>query len=89
MGKVNYAAPELVLGDVKSQNYTTDIYALGVLLYQLSTGHLPFSGTDQDILSANLRCALPMKDVKCKDFRKIIKKAQIKPKLKGMPVWQR
>ena len=33
MGKVNYAAPELVLGDVKSQNYTTDIYALGVLLY--------------------------------------------------------
>ena len=40
MGKVNYAAPELVLGDVRSQNYTTDIYALGVLLYQLCTGHL-------------------------------------------------
>lgn len=82
MGKVNYAAPELVLGDVKSQNYTTDIYALGVLLYQLSTGHLPFSGTDQDILSANLRCALPMKDVKCKDFRKIIKKATDKTQTK-------
>lgn len=75
MGKVNYAAPELVLGDVKSQNYTTDIYALGVLLYQLCTGHLPFSGTDQDILSANLRKSLPMNDIHRSDFKKIIRKA--------------
>lgn len=75
MGKVNYAAPELVLGDVKSQNYTTDIYALGILLYQLCTGHLPFSGTDQDILSANLRKPLPMKDIHGKEFKKIIRKA--------------
>lgn len=75
MGKVNYAAPELVLGDVRSQNYTTDIYALGVLLYQLCTGHLPFTGTDQDILSANLRKSLPMSDVRRSDFKKIIRKA--------------
>lgn len=75
MGKVNYAAPELVLGDVKSQSYTTDIYALGILLYQLCSGHLPFSGTDQDILSANLRSSLPMKDIKGYDFRRIIRKA--------------
>lgn len=75
MGKVNYAAPELVLGDVRSQNYTTDIYALGVLLYQLCTGHLPFTGTDQDILSANLRKSLPMGDVRRNDFKKIIRKA--------------
>lgn len=75
MGKVNYAAPELVLGDVKSQNYTTDIYALGILLYQLCAGHLPFSGTDQDILSAHLRNSLPMKDISGKEFKKIIRKA--------------
>lgn len=75
MGKVNYAAPELVLGDVKNQSYTTDIYALGILLYQLCAGHLPFSGTDQDILSANLRSSLPMKDVKGNDFKRIIRKA--------------
>ncbi|MDE6335507.1 MAG: serine/threonine protein kinase, partial [Muribaculaceae bacterium] len=75
MGKVNYAAPELVLGDVKSHNYTTDIYAMGVLLYQLMTGHLPFSGTDQDILAANLRKDFPMKDVKRGDVKKIIQKA--------------
>lgn len=75
MGKVNYAAPELVLGDVKSQNFTTDIYAIGVLLYQLYTGHLPFSGTDQDILKANLHKKLPMKDVRSSEFRHIINKA--------------
>lgn len=75
MGKVNYAAPELVLGDVSSQSYTTDIYALGILLYQLSTGHLPFSGTDQDILSANLRRSLPMKDVRNSKLKRVIRKA--------------
>ncbi len=75
MGKVNYAAPELVLGDVQNQNYTTDIYALGILLFQLCTGHLPFSGTDQDILSANLRSPLPMKDVHGTEFKRIIRKA--------------
>ena len=75
MGKVNYAAPELVLGDVKSQSYTTDIYALGILLYQLCAGHLPFSGTDQDILSANLRSSLPMKDIRGNNFKRIIRKA--------------
>lgn len=75
MGKVNYAAPEMVLGDVKSQSYTTDIYALGILLYQLCTGHLPFSGTDQDILSANLHSSIPIKDIKNNSFRRIIRKA--------------
>lgn len=75
MGKVNYAAPELVIGDVRSQNYTTDIYAAGVILFQLVTGHLPFSGTDQDILSSNLRKPIPMRDVKRNDLRKIIKRA--------------
>lgn len=78
MGKVNYAAPELVLGDVKNQNYTTDIYAMGVLLYQLITGHLPFSGTDQEVLAANLRKNFPMKDVKRGDIKRIIQKASEK-----------
>ncbi len=77
-----YVAPELVLGDVKSQNYTTDIYAMGVLLYQLITGHLPFSGTDQDVLAANLRKSFPMKDVKRSDIKRIIQKATEKPQNK-------
>lgn len=82
MGKVNYAAPELVLGDVKSQSYTTDIYALGVLLFQLYAGHLPFSGTDQDILSSNLHKQLPLKEIERGDLKKIIRKATEKAQAK-------
>lgn len=82
MGKVNYAAPELVLGDVKSQSYTTDIYALGVLLFQLYTGHLPFNGTDQDILSSNLHKQLPLKEIERGDLKKIIRKSTEKIQIK-------
>ena len=82
MGKVNYAAPELVLGDVKSQSYTTDIYALGVLLYQLCSGRLPFSGTDLEIQNAHLRNSLPLKYVQNKKMRTIIRKATDKKQAK-------
>ncbi len=75
MGKVNYAAPELVIGDVSHQGPTTDIYALGVLLFQLYTGHLPFSGDDNDVLLAHMRKPLPLSEVEKRPFRKIIKKA--------------
>lgn len=82
MGKVNYAAPELVLGDVKSQSYTTDIYALGVLLYQLCSGRLPFSGTDLEIQNAHLRNSLPLKEVQHNKMRTIIRKATDKKQSK-------
>lgn len=75
MGKVNYAAPELVIGDVSHQGPTTDIYALGVLLFQLCTGHLPFSGDDNDVLLAHMRRPLPLSKVEKRPLRKIIKKA--------------
>ncbi len=44
MGTVNYFSPEQGRGEECDQ--TTDIYALGVVFYQLLTGSLPFSGTD-------------------------------------------
>lgn len=44
MGKPEYAAPELALGDIAHQNQTTDIYAVGILLYQCIVGHTPFEG---------------------------------------------
>lgn len=75
MGKVNYAAPELVIGDVSHQGPTTDIYALGVLLFQLCTGHLPFSGDDNDVLLAHMRKPLPLSEVEKHPLRKIVKKA--------------
>lgn len=75
IGKVNYAAPELVLGDVKNQNATTDIYAIGVLMYQLYTGSLPFDGSDAEVLAAHLNKKMPLSLIQHSGLKKIIGKA--------------
>lgn len=75
MGKVNYASPELVIGDLLHQNATTDIYAVGVLLFQLCTGHLPFSGADNEIMVAHMRKPLPVKEIDITPYRKIVVRA--------------
>jgi len=43
MGTVDYIAPEQVRG--RQADHRTDLYALGVLLYRLLSGRLPFEGT--------------------------------------------
>lgn len=75
MGKPEYASPELALGDLKFQNQTTDIYAIGVLLYQCITGNVPFEGTRFDVLDKQVKEKLPLKEISNKDLRRIIEKA--------------
>lgn len=75
MGKPEYASPELALGDLKHQNQSTDIYAMGVLLYQCITGNVPFEGTRFDVLDKQVKEKLPMKDIQNKELRRIITKA--------------
>lgn len=78
IGKAEYASPELVLGDVKNQNYTTDIYALGILLYRLIVGRLPFTGTQYEILQQQLKSRVPVKNVEVASLAKVIRKATAK-----------
>jgi serine/threonine protein kinase/phosphoribosyl 1,2-cyclic phosphodiesterase/tetratricopeptide (TPR) repeat protein/anti-anti-sigma regulatory factor len=47
-----YLAPEQIIGE--SLDARSDLYALGVLLYRLFTGQLPFNGTDQEVMRAHL-----------------------------------
>jgi len=75
MGKPEYAAPELVLGDISHQSQTTDIYAMGILLYQCITGHTPFEGPRHEILEQQLKTKLPLGSIKNSSLRKIIAKA--------------
>lgn len=75
IGKAEYASPELVLGDVKNQNSTTDIYALGILFYRLLVGHLPFEGSQYEILQHQLNSKVPVRDIDNDALAKIVKKA--------------
>lgn len=72
MGKPEYAAPELAMGDIQHQNQTTDIYAIGILLYQCIVGHTPFEGPRHEILEKQLKEKLPLGVVKNKALRGII-----------------
>lgn len=42
LGSPAYMAPELIEG--KALDFRTDVFAVGIMLYQLATGSLPFSG---------------------------------------------
>lgn len=75
MGKPWYAAPELVLGDVKHQNATTDIYAIGILFYQLYLGVRPFDGPNHEVLDMQLHKRIPLKQISRKDVKAILAKA--------------
>ena len=72
MGKPEDAAPELALGDINHQNQTTDIYAMGILLYQCIVGHTPFEGARHEILEKQIKNKLPLGAIKNKALRDII-----------------
>jgi serine/threonine-protein kinase len=78
VGKAAYAAPELVLGDVRSQDKSTDIYAVGIMLYQFIVGSLPFEGTMAELIKKQINEKLPLKNVPYKAIRRIIEKATAK-----------
>lgn len=75
IGKPFYAAPELVTGDVKNHNSTTDTYAIGILLFHLITGHVPFKGAIHEVIDKQLHSNVPLKEIQNRAVRAIIEKA--------------
>lgn len=82
VGKPEYAAPELVLGSINEQNQTTDIYAVGILMYQCIVGHVPFEGDRAEILQKQVHSPMPLNVIKHKGLRKIIEMATEKSRSK-------
>lgn len=50
-GSPAYMAPERFYGQY---SLTSDLYSVGIILFELITGHRPFSGTPADLMSAHL-----------------------------------
>lgn len=75
MGKAAYAAPELIIGDVPHQNETTDIYAIGIMLFQLLTGHLPFDGPQLEVQQMQMQKPMPVKEIANPSLRNVVARA--------------
>lgn len=78
MGTAQYLAPELIKG--KQASYQSDIYALGILFFELITGRVPFDGdvpADIAIKHVNEKIPSPLKIIPNlpKEVEKIIFKA--------------
>lgn len=58
IGTVDYISPEQIMSS-GAVDHRTDIYAVGVMLYQLLTGELPFKGSPGQILFAHLHQPVP------------------------------
>ncbi len=71
LGSPAYMAPEMVTGG--PLDFRTDVFSLGVLLYRLATGQLPFTGNnphevlkkiaDGDFLPASMSCPAVSEDL--------------------------
>ena len=73
-GSPCYAAPEMVSGK-KYNGFKTDIWAIGIILYAMSCGYLPFEDSDNEILFQKiLECDLEFPEYLSFDSVDIIKK---------------
>ena len=54
-GKPNYSAPEQLETRASDVDRRADIYSMGVILYELLTGQVPFANNDSRVLAIQLR----------------------------------
>ena len=75
VGTVHYMAPEICKGDYGKE---VDIYALGVTLYEMLTGEVPFDGeTSQEILYKHLLDS-PKLDAVPEQYRSVVEGCLVK-----------
>ena len=78
IGKVAYASPEQLSGLQMLVKQTSDIYSTGIVLYELLTGKLPFTGTTYEVTEGHKEKPVPLDKVSDKYLCYVIKKATAK-----------
>ena len=83
LGTIAYMAPEQIRGDSASVDGRTDIYALGVTLFELLTLELPYTGATQQlymnaVLTAEARRPSRLNEKVGRDLEIVIRKAMEK-----------
>lgn len=68
-GSPAYMAPERFYGQYP---LNSDLYAVGILLFELLLGYRPFSGTPGELMSAHLNCPVKIPDTIPEAWRSII-----------------
>jgi len=72
IGKVNYASPEQAKGSHWVTNSTSDIYSVGILLFELLTNKLPYNGTTYEIIKGHLNQPIPINELPLVSENKIV-----------------
>lgn len=75
MGKAVYSSPEVLAGQLEAQKPSSDLYSVGIMIYAISVGHLPFSGTVTEIMIQKVNRKIPVEEIENNKIRKIVKKA--------------
>jgi serine/threonine protein kinase len=65
VGTVPYMSPEQIEG--KIVDHRTDIFSLGVLLYEMATGNRPFAGDSQPALMSSILRDVPQSVIEIRD----------------------
>ncbi|WP_044173644.1 serine/threonine-protein kinase [Flectobacillus major] len=64
IGKPNYSPPEQIKGENDKIKETTDLYALGITIYEMLTGNPPFEkGNEFDTMQAQVSSPLPKNSI--------------------------